>query len=50
MTTLLNRGNDALIVARLAMHADVRTTLRYARRDEHAKRRAAESLDVQFSG
>lgn len=48
ITRLLEGGIDVLTVQRLAGHADPRTTSRYDRRAEDAKRRACETLEIPY--
>jgi site-specific recombinase XerD len=47
-THLLDNGIDPLTVAKILGHASVNTTMRYDRRPEQAKRKAAGSLHVAY--
>jgi hypothetical protein len=49
ITDLLAGGTDVLVVQLLACHSDPRTTMRYDRSGEVAKRTAALKLHVPFS-
>jgi len=46
---LLEKGNDLSIVSKMVGHSNPQTTARYDRRPENSKRKAAESLTVNYT-
>jgi site-specific recombinase XerD len=48
VTELLDNGVDVSTVQKLAGHADVSTTVRYDRRGEETKRKAAQTIAIPF--
>jgi integrase/recombinase XerD len=50
ITDLLEGGTDIFVVQQLAGHSDPKTTMRYDRRGEEAKRTAARKPRVPYFG
>jgi site-specific recombinase XerD len=48
ISTLWDNGVDAVTIAKLAGHSDIKTTQKYDRRGEEAKRRATETIYIPY--
>lgn len=46
VSNLLDNGQDLSVVSKMAGHANVQTTMKYDRRSDEAKRRAAQTLQI----